>query len=280
MTFQEAQRAAAVELARAGVPSPENDAALLLMYVCGWNRTQYLLMMREEMSENTLAAYQAVIAQRKKRIPLQHITGTAPFMGYTFRVSPDVLIPRPDTEMLVQRAGEYLSRQTDDGGSVLDLCCGSGCIAVTLKKTFPHLQVTASDISGAALQVAKENADRLGAQIKWVRSDLFASIKGKFDLIVSNPPYIPSGEIAELEDEVRLYDPVLALDGGEDGLRFYREIASAAGNYLHKGGYLMLEIGAAQADDVSGILQAAGFRAIKIYRDLAGLDRVAAGGWL
>ena len=277
MTYQEAQHAAAEELSQAGVASADHDAAQLMMFVCGWNRTQYLLSMTDEMPEDLLARYEEAAAKRKSRIPLQHITGFAPFMGYMFKVTPDVLIPRPDTEMLVQRAGEFLNRHRLQEDKVLDLCTGSGCIAATIRKIQPALNVTGSDISPAALRVAEENGRRLGVPVDWVESDLFENISGRFDLIVSNPPYIPEDEIDSLEDEVRLHDPRLALNGGRDGLAFYRKIIRQAGDYLHTDGCLLLEIGSSQAEEVSELLKKAGFKNIRVYKDLSGFDRVAAG---
>ena len=194
-------------------------------------------------------------------------------MGLRFKVTKDVLIPRQDTETLV----EEVMRGLHDGFHILDLCTGSGCILLSLLHYSNHCAGTGSDVSEAALKVAEENARALGQKAEFVRSDLFENISGEYEVIVCNPPYIPTGEIPGLMEEVREHDPRSALDGGEDGLCFYKKIIAQAGDYLTPGGRLYFEIGCSQAEAVSGLMKAAGYREVNVCRDLSGLDRVVSG---
>ncbi len=273
MTYRSALEEGKKYLENRGVPEPDTDAWYLLEHVCGFNRTEYLLRMNREMNEKVYARYQSVLMERGKRIPLQHITGEQEFMGLSFRVDENVLIPRQDTEILVETA----MKQAKAGMQVLDLCTGSGCIIISLMKLRPGIEGTASDISADALKVARENADRLDAKVRFVESDLFERIYGRFDLIVSNPPYIPTGTIGRLMEEVRLYDPRTALDGHGDGLYFYRKIIEESDLYLKQGGWLMFEIGSDQGEAVTAMMRRAGYTRVEVIRDLAGLDRVVTG---
>ena len=202
-------------------------------------------------------------------------------MGYTFYVNEHVLIPRMDTECLVEEAvrdiRETLKSKPEaepDSVRVLDLCTGSGCIGISVKLLCPKVRVFLSDLSDQALEVARRNAERLGASVEILQGDLFEPVEGRFDYILSNPPYIPSGDIKELMPEVRDHEPLMALDGSEDGLAFYRRIIDACPRYLKTGGSLIFEIGAWQGQDVEKLLQNAGFSNIRTLQDLAGLDRV------
>lgn len=278
MTWKEALLEGRADLERAKVPDPETDARLLLEDAGNLSRTRYLLVAGEEMPEALMERYREHIRLRGGRIPLQHITGTAWFMGFPFKVDSRVLIPRQDTETLAMEALAFL-KQRGGAGHVLDLCTGSGCIAVSLRKLYPEAEVAAADISAQALEIARQNAAALGAEISFYQGDLFealgsAGTDARFDLIVSNPPYIASAEIEELEEEVRVYDPRRALDGGEDGLSFYRRIIREARGHLNGGGGLFLEIGSGQAEQVKGLLEENGFGQIRVIQDLAGLDRV------
>ena len=194
-------------------------------------------------------------------------------MGYPFYVDEHVLIPRQDTETLAEEALKVLK----PGMEVLDLCTGSGCILISLMKMCEGLYGTGSDISEEALEVARKNACRLEVNATFIRSSLFEHISGRYDLIVSNPPYIRTSVIQELQEEVRLHDPFIALDGKEDGLYFYREIIKAGGGYLKPGGYLMFEIGYDQGTEVASLMEKYGYRNIMVKKDLAGLDRVVSG---
>ncbi|MCD2493078.1 peptide chain release factor N(5)-glutamine methyltransferase [Lacrimispora sp. NSJ-141] len=239
----------------------------------------------EEEETDTVARFRSMVERRGARIPLQYILGEQEFMGLSFRVNEHVLIPRQDTETLVERVLEDVrrTRAGAEGLHILDLCTGSGCIGISLAhylRGYPELQVTLSDISADALRVARENICRLGCKdcCRVLQSDLFGAFKEKpgerFQVIVSNPPYIPSRDIEGLEPEVREHEPLLALDGEKDGLAFYRRIASEAAGYLTSDGEIYLEIGWNQGTGVESALMEAGFRDIEIIKDLTGRDRV------
>ena len=227
--------------------------------------------------------YCEAIEQRTKRIPLQHITGEQEFMGDTFKVNEYVLIPRQDTEVLVEEALKFLR----PGKSVLDMCTGSGCILLSLLKMgaekyyMTNVSGTGVDISEEALKVASENARELDVDVKFFQSNLFENIDmdvtGKFDILVSNPPYIRTSVIEGLQEEVRLHDPFIALDGKEDGLYFYRKIVKDCRKYLKDKAMVLFEIGHDQGEDVSNLLKSAGFTNVWVKKDLAGLDRVVVG---
>ena len=271
-TIRETLRAAAARLTAAGVPEPMNDAALLLSHATGEPPLNLRADAGRELPQGTLAAYESLIARRESREPLQYITGEAPFMGLMLRAAPGVLIPRFDTEALCQQA---MARMTG-AERVLDLCTGTGALAVAIGCRFPGAEVLAGDLSGQAVALARENAARLGARVTVRQGDLFAPFAGeRFDLIVSNPPYIPTAALAALQEEVKR-EPVLALDGGADGLDLYRRIAAEAPGHLTPGGWLLLEIGSDQAAAVRALLQK-DFERIEVYGDLNGLDRVVAG---
>ena len=250
MTIREALKAAA-RLDAAGVPNADYDAAQMLAHVLGEDALMMRLNNHRILDEAKRAEYDALIARREKREPMQYILGETGFMGLVFHVEPGVLCPRPDTEILCEEA----LRRIKPGMRVLDIGTGSGALAVSIAKLAPGAQVTAVDISDAALRIAKGNAERNGAQVRFVRSDCFAALEGEtFDVIVSNPPYISGEEMKTLMPEVCM-EPELALYGGEDGLDFYRRISREAGAYLTEGGALLFEIGWRQKDDVSALLR-------------------------
>ncbi len=283
-SFQETQKAVRELFLARGIADAEADSWYLMEYVTGMNRTKFLLERQNQMEPAMQEKYLALARRRAEHIPLQYLTGVQEFMGFAFQVNEHVLIPRQDTEILTEEAVKYLkNREAGRSGppgrqtKVLDLCTGSGCIAVSLKKLCPGIEVTASDLSGEALEVARENGRLLGANVKWTKSDLFENVEGTFDLIVSNPPYIRTDVIEELQEEVRLCEPRMALDGHEDGLFFYRRITESAPDFLEPGGCLMFEIGYDQGNEAAGLLARNGFDEIKVLRDLAGLDRVVTG---
>lgn len=252
MTIREVLKAATVRLAAAGVPDSDYDAAVMLGHVLDEDPLMLRANSWKEMPGEKLESYEVIIARREAREPMQYILSSAGFMGLEFHVEPGVLIPRPDTEILCEEALKRLA----PGSCVLDIGTGSGALAVSIAKLGKDVQVTAVDVSDTALVIAKGNAERNGANVRFVRSDCFAALAGeKFDMIVSNPPYINSQEMAQLMDEVR-FEPELALFGGEDGLDFYRRISREAGAYLHEGGCLLFEIGWQQKDAVSELLRA------------------------
>ena len=254
------------------------DAWLLLSYITGLNRQQYLLKMTEEMDEELTFKYNLLIKKRANRIPLQYITGTAQFYGRDFVVSPDVLIPRFDTEVLIETALAHLQ----PGASLLDVCTGSGCILLTLMSEVMDIDGVGIDISVEALRIARENATKLSVSADFREGDLFTPIDEdeKFDLIVSNPPYIATAVIETLDTEVKDHEPRLALDGSEDGLIFYQRIIRDAADYMKKDAYLIFEIGYDQGEAVSNLLNRYGFTNIFIKKDLNGLDRVVGGQYV
>ena len=255
-----------------GIVNARLEAEWLLCAVTGLDRVGLYLQYDKPLNESELAEYKSKVARRAKREPLQHILGSQEFYGLEYEVTADVLVPRHDTEVLVSEA----FARHPDAATILDIGTGSGCIAISLQKLFTKALITATDISAAALVVARRNAEKHGASIEFLVGSLFAPVAGRsFDLIVSNPPYIPSAEIETLDREVRDYDPRSALDGGKDGLDIYRELIPAAVTYLHSGGWLLVEIGAGQAEDVAQLFRTAGcFSEPCVSRDPAGIDRV------
>lgn len=246
-----------------------SDAWILLEHVTGIDRTHYFLKMQEPCPEADADRYRELIGRRAQRVPVQYLTGVQEFMGYSFRVNDQVLIPRQDTELLVLEA----EKKIRPGAAVLDMCTGSGCIIISLAKRC-RISACAADISEGALAVARENAGRLQAEVSFIKSDLFETITGVYDCIVSNPPYIASGEIPWLMPEVRDHEPLTALDGTADGLHFYRRIAADAKKFLKPEGWLLCEIGFDQGTEVSALFQREGYTEIEVKKDLAGLPRV------
>ncbi len=272
--YKECYLAGVSRLERAGVPEAKLDARLLLEFVCHTGRNDLLVHGDRPLTAAEETAYEEVIEKRSLRIPLQHITGVQEFMGLPFLVSDKVLIPRQDTEVLV----EEVLRELSDGFSILDLCTGSGCILLSLLHYSNDCTGLGVDISEEALQVARQNARALQeTDARFVQGDLFEGVEGRFERIVSNPPYIRSDVIPGLMPEVRQYEPRLALDGSPDGLAFYRRIVSGAPDFLKRGGKLYLEIGYDQGEAVSRLLKEAGFSEVKTVKDFGGLDRVVSG---
>ncbi len=280
MTIKETLEYGINTLNKAGIDEAKVDAMLLLEYIFEINRAKYLMCQTEEACNEKILLYKEVIEKRSLRIPLQYITGTQDFMGYTFKVNENVLIPRYDTEVVVYEAVKSL--KGIENPKILDVCTGSGCIAISLAKLIDKATVKALDISTEALSVARENNETLDGGVEFVESDLFDNIDSeyKYDLIISNPPYIRTEVINELMTEVKSHEPLLALDGDEDGLKFYRKISEKAPEYLNKGAMLVYEIGHDQAEDVTYILSQNGFHDIVVKKDLAGLDRVVLARWL
>lgn len=273
MTYKEATDWSSLVLAASGIVDAKLDAWLLLEMVCGINRTYYYSHPDIELTQEQQSEYEMAVRKRSERIPLQYITGEQEFMGLSFHVNSNVLIPRQDTETLVEEALKFCQ----PGMKLLDLCTGSGCIAISMMKNFPGMTAMGSDVSKQALLVAKENGKLHEVEIEWVRSNLFENINESFDLIVSNPPYIASDVIVGLMPEVRDFEPVGALDGGLDGLDFYRRIISQAGEHLNENGALYLEIGYDQGPSVTNLMCAAGFLDVTVILDLGGNDRVVRG---
>ena len=279
MTLREALIEGTRELEEAHIPDSKFDARILLLHASNITYSRFLASSTDPMEEDSLRKYRTYLKMRTERIPLQHITGEQDFMGYSFRVNEHVLIPRQDTETLVLLAEEEIKKT--NAKKVLDLCTGSGCIGISLflrmKEAGRPIDVTLSDLSEEALAVAKENANLLNTNICFTKSDLFEEIDSSYDVIVSNPPYIPSHVIPGLMPEVRDHEPMMALDGGEDGLFIYRKLIPQAYERLQDKGSLFLEIGYDQGGSVSLIMREAGFNGVTVAQDLAGNDRVVYG---
>ena len=269
MTLKEAWQQATNRLYKFKINDAELDAWYLLSHVTGLTRAEFFLKGEEAMSEEQQAAYEALLARRTSHEPLQYIIGTQEFMGLSFVVRDGVLIPRQETELLVEEALSLCK-----GKRVLDMCTGSGCIILSIAKLANPSQAVGVDVSEQALAVAKENAERLEVSAELLCSNLFEKVEGEFDVIVSNPPYIASGVIPELMPEVREYEPMLALDGKEDGLFFYRTIVAQAKAYLAEGGAILFEIGHDQGEAVAELLRQEGYQNIVVKKDYAGLDRM------
>ena len=259
------------------------DARLLLEYACKTDRNTLFLNGDMEVSEEQVQIYFELIEKRGKHIPLQHLTGEQDFMGLTFEVNESVLIPRQDTECLV----EIVLKHLHDGMKILDMCTGSGCILISLLHYSNDCVGVGVDLSEAALKVAAHNAAVLGSNgitdamdITFLQSNLFEKVDGKFDIIVSNPPYIKTEVIKTLMPEVKDFEPMMALDGTEDGLYFYRRIIADAKNHLTRGGQLFFEIGYDQGEEVSDLMRENGYVDVEVAKDLAGLDRVVYGTFL
>lgn len=260
-------------LKEAGITEYETDAWLLLEAAAGCTRNDLYLRGEQPLAREQEALFGEFLEKRKNRIPVQQILGVQNFCGLDFIVTEDVLCPRLDTEVLVEEALKRIL----PGSRILDLCTGSGCILLSLLHFQKDCIGTGVDLSPAALKIAGQNAKKLGIRAEFLLSDLFDQIEGRYDVIVSNPPYIATKEIETLEPEVRDREPRMALDGKEDGLFFYRKIVSEAGEYLNPEGWLMFEIGFDQGEAVSNMMKAQGFDEVAVIRDLAGLDRVVIG---
>jgi release factor glutamine methyltransferase len=253
------------------------DARLLLEHVCGTNLQTLLLDAERIVPCEEVARYRELLVRRSKREPLAYIVGRSDFMGLTFAVDHRVLIPEQDTENLI----EEIMKETCDGDRILDLCTGSGCILLSLLHYSNGSTGVGTDLSRDALDVAQKNAERLSLQdrCEWREGDLFEAVREgeKFDLIVSNPPYIRSAVIGGLAPEVQAHEPMMALDGGEDGLMFYKRIIPEACQYLVTGGMLYLEIGYDQAQEVTALMEEAGYYEVRTIRDYGGNDRIVCG---
>ena len=273
----------------AGIEEARLDAWLLLEFAADIKRAWYYAHMEETVEADVAEQYRQLCEKRAQHIPLQHLTGQAYFMGYEFYVDDRVLVPRQDTETLVEEAVSHLRELP--APKILDMCTGSGCILLSLLMELPQASGTGADVSADALEVAKENTRRLGLEkrAELIQSDLFSADYFEknsrkkcmeYDMLISNPPYIRTADIDGLMDEVRLHDPRLALDGKADGLYFYEKITEQAGKHLKPGGWLIYEIGCDQAKDVAEIMKKKGFVQIEVKKDLAGLDRIVEGRML
>jgi len=294
MNYRDCYQKGKSALEQAGIEEAPLDARLLLEYVCGTDRNDLLAHGERELTGENIRIYEGCIGERKMHIPLQHITGYQEFMGLRFAVNKHVLIPRQDTEILV----EEVMRELQDGMRILDLCTGSGCILISLLYYSNNCSGLGIDISPEAVRLAEENTgllkrkaadgeakdqaavsgeDYSQGRICFRQSDMFENVTERYDIIVSNPPYIKSKVIDTLMPEVRCHEPLSALDGHEDGMYFYRKIISEGRKYLARGGSLYLEIGFDQAHSTVALMEAAGYRDVRLVKDYAGLDRVVSG---
>ncbi len=263
-----------LQLKAADISDWKTDARLLLEFACGTDFNFLYTNPDFEVSEDKEILYKEYIDKRLTRVPLQHITGTQCFMGLDFKVTPDVLVPRPDTEILV----EEVLKDLHDGMRILDMCTGSGCILLSLLKYSNDCTGQGVDISPEALKVARENADSLEiSSAEFIESDLFQNVSGKFDILVSNPPYIKTSEIKTLMPEVSIHDPYIALDGHEDGVYFYKKILETSPEFLNRGSLIAFEIGNDEGEAVSKLMEEAGLKNIEVIKDYGGNDRVVKG---
>ena len=273
MTYREALDNGEKILQKADIQDAKNDAWLLMAMACQIDHTFYYVNMDEQMEQEQLDNYECLIRKRGEHVPLQYITGEQEFMGLRFHVNSNVLIPRQDTETLVEEALKRIS----PGMKVMDLCTGSGCVLISILKNCEGIEGWGYDISKQALLVAKENAKLNDVAANFERSDLFDNVMDTFDVIVSNPPYIPTEEILTLMPEVAQFEPTIALDGKEDGLYFYRKIISGCKDFLNPDGMVLFEIGCDQGSAVSKMMRYAGFSEVQVIQDLTHHDRVVFG---
>lgn len=278
MTYRECYEQGCRTLQAAGIEEATLDARLLLEAVCGTDRNDLLVHGEQPVMPQAEEKYLHWIRQRAEHIPLQQLTGEQDFMGLTFSVNEHVLIPRQDTEILV----EEVLKELHDRMRILDMCTGSGCILLSLLHYSNDCEGLGVDLSAEALEVAGQNVLKALTPEKaehahFLQSDLFEKVEGKFEIIVSNPPYIASAEVEKLMPEVRDHEPRMALDGTEDGLHFYRRIIKEAGKHLVNSGMLFFEIGYDQGQAVSELMRAGGYREVQVVQDYAGLDRVVLG---
>jgi release factor glutamine methyltransferase len=276
MIYSDIYKNASIRLKEAGVPEYQLDARLLLEYVCGTDYNTLLVHGDRTVSPEEEKKYNELIEKRASRVPLAYIVGYQEFMGLTFDVNENVLVPNQDTETLAEEA----LRELSDGMRFMDLCTGSGCVALSILNYTNDTSCVMTDISDKAIEVATGNRDRLGFsdRAEIVKTDLFPQDDDKkFDMIVSNPPYIRTDVIATLPPEVGNGEPYIALDGGQDGLIFYRRIIENAPKWLYTSGWLMMEIGYDQGDAVAGLMKDGGFHEVEVIKDLGGNDRVVRG---
>lgn len=274
MTYSEMMANGVKQLSDADFPEARTDVRALLFHACGMDFMSFLRDGSLPVPVEQEECFRAMLARRMNHEPVQYIIGEQEFCGLRFLVQPGVLIPRPETELLAEAVFKEAS-----GKRVLDMCTGSGCIAITVAKLGCPVCVAASDASSEALAVAKKNAELLEVPVTFFHGDLFENVEGKYDIIVSNPPYIKSKVVEGLMPEVKDFEPRMALDGTEDGLLFYRRIGNDAKSYLVPGGRLMFEIGHDQGEEVSGLLRDEGYEEVEVKKDYAGLDRMVFAVW-
>lgn len=263
-------------LKNAGIDTFGIDAELLLMEVLKFSKIQLFTKDNYELRDAEINAYRELLDKRMGDMPVQYILGRCEFMGMEYHVNEYTLIPRADTEVLVEKAIEEINKNRYR--TILDIGTGSGAIAVAIGK-YCDVETEAVDISDGALQTAMKNAELNNVKVKFIKSDLFQNIDKRYDVIVSNPPYIKIDVISTLDKQVKDYEPITALDGGVDGLDYYRKIISESDKYINNGGMLLFEIGYDQGEDVTNLMMEKGYKDVSVLKDLAGLDRVVYGWW-
>lgn len=281
---QDILQAATHSLTNAGIPDGRREAEAVIGHILGRTRLDLYRADSLTLDPDQQEAFAGLIQRRVRREPLQYILGSQEFWGLEFRVTPDTLIPRPETELLIEAVREAVPEQLENPSNPkqwVDLCTGTGCLAITLAKLYPTARILATDFSAAALDVARFNASShgVGGRIDFLEGDLFEpltarGLKRPIDLLISNPPYVPTGEISGLQPEVRMHEPPLALDGGLDGLDCYWRILPCAFDFVCPGGRLCIEVGIRQADPVCRMARRTGWRVDRVKKDLGGIDRV------
>jgi len=277
MVIRNLLKKADIVLSEKGIEDSFNEASVLFAYALDKTKTYLLTHMDDEVSESIVDLFEAYISKRAEKEPVAYISGKAWFMSMEFSVDESTLIPRPETEELVEEVLAALKNIPSEKIKILDLCTGSGCIGIAAANYDNRVTAILSDFNPACVNIAKNNVQKHGLvnRVSVIESDLYKGIpKNKFDIITANPPYIPSGNISDLEEDVRLYEPMAALDGGKDGLSFYRKIISETPEYLKPTGRLVLEIGIGQSDAVKHILLANSFTEISIKKDISGIPRI------
>ena len=276
MTVREALETASKKLKENNIENPINEAKYLLKYLLKKDDVFFITDLNYELTDEEINEYEQLVNKRCSHVPFGYITGIKEFMGLDFHVDRETLIPRPETEIIVEYMIEHFKGITLD---ILEIGVGSGCISISTAKYLENVNILGVDINEKALSTANRNIEyhHVDDRVKFIRSDIYENVEGKFDVIISNPPYIRKDIIETLEDDVKKYEPILALGGGEDGLYFYREIIKNASKYLTESGYIILEIGYDQGEEVKDLLIQNNFTDIKIIKDLAGFDRTVVG---
>ena len=276
MTVKEALETAGNKLKENNIDNHISEARYLLKYLLDKDDVFFITNLNYELKDEEIKEYEKLINKRRSHVPFSYITGIKEFMGLDFHVDKDTLIPRPETEIIVEYMIENFKDITMD---ILEIGVGSGCISISIAKYLENVNILGVDINEQAIITANKNIKEHNVQdrVKFKRSDIYENVEGKFDIIISNPPYIRKDIIDTLEDDVKKYEPILALDGGEDGLYFYREIIKNASKYLNQGGRIIFEIGHDQGEEVKELLLQNNFTDIETIKDLAGFDRTVVG---
>ncbi len=272
MIIKEALEKASKKLEESNIENPLNEAKYLLKFLLKKDDIYFITNLNKELDDKVIKEYKNIVKKRCNHIPYSYITGKKEFMGLTFFVNEQTLIPRPETEIIVEYVINHFKNKKLN---ILEIGVGSGCISISIAKYLDNVNILGVDINKGAIEIANKNIkyNNVENKVKFIKSDLYENVEGKFDIIISNPPYIKSDVIDTLEDNVKKYEPILALDGGDDGLYFYRKIIENADNFLKDNSYIIFEIGYDQGEDVKNLLVNKQFSEVEIIKDLAGFDR-------